>query len=55
MPLGKYFGGHGSTVMKEMKKKHGEKKGKQIFYATANKKGQVDTGPSKGMRKKHGV
>ena len=55
MPLEKYFGGHGPEVMRSMKKKHGEKKGKQIFYATANKRGQMDTGPSDKTRKKHGV
>ncbi len=39
MPVEKYFGGHGSSVMSSMKKKHGAEKGKQIFYATANKEG----------------
>jgi len=37
MPLSKYYGGKGKKVMKAMKKKYGEKKGKKIFYATANK------------------
>lgn len=54
MPLSKYFGGHGESVMKSMQKKHGAKKGKQIFYATANKRGQLDTGPSKGRGKSNG-
>lgn len=27
-------------VMSKMKKKYGDKKGKQIFYATANKQGR---------------
>jgi len=39
MPVEHYFKGHGSEVMASMKKKYGEKKGKQVFYATANKKG----------------
>ena len=39
MPLSKYFGGHGKEVMSSMMKKHGGKKGKSIFYATANKRG----------------
>ena len=37
MPLSKYFGGHGSKVMKSMTKTYGKEKGKQVFYATANK------------------
>jgi len=35
-PVSAYYGGHGRKVMKSMKKKYGAKKGKQIFYATAN-------------------
>jgi hypothetical protein len=40
MPINKYFGGHGSEVMSDMTSKHGAKKGKQVFYATANKRKQ---------------
>lgn len=40
MPIYKYFGGHGQEVMASMVKKHGEKKGKSEFYATANKRNQ---------------
>lgn len=49
MPLSKYFKGHGEEVMNNMKKQYGEKKGKQVFYATSNKKKHhaIDTGPSK--------
>ena len=36
MPLDKYFSGHGTEVMKQMKKKYG-KRAKEVFYATANK------------------
>ncbi len=54
MPVSKYFKGHGEKVMANMKKEYGEKKGKQVFYATANKRG-VNTGPSKAVRKKHGA
>lgn len=54
MPLSKYFKGHGEEVMSNMKKEYGDKKGKQVFYATANKRG-METGPSKGVKKKHGV
>ena len=38
MPLNKYFGGHGASVMKDLQAKHGKKQGERIFYATANKK-----------------
>ena len=37
MPIGKYFKGHGEEVMSNMQKEYGSKKGKQVFYATANK------------------
>src|SRR5258707_1285185 len=40
MPIEKNFFGHGEDVMSDMQKKHGDKKGKQIFYATANKRKQ---------------
>jgi len=38
MPIDKYYGGHGSKVMTSMMKEYGEKKGKNVFYATANKR-----------------
>lgn len=37
MPLSEYFGGKGAEVMSKMKSKYGEKKGKNVFYATSNK------------------
>lgn len=40
MPISKYFGGSGTKVMANMKDEYGEKKGKEVFYATANKRGQ---------------
>lgn len=43
MPISKYYGGHGSEVMHNMTKQYGEKKGKQVFYATANAKGMKPT------------
>lgn len=49
MPLNKYFKGKGEEVMTNMKKECGAEKG------TANKKKGLDTGPSKNMKKKHGV
>jgi len=39
MPLSKYFHGSGEKVMSNMKKQYGAEKGKQVFYATANKRG----------------
>lgn len=38
MPLSKYYGGHGTKVMKKMKEQYGGEKGEDVFYATANKK-----------------
>jgi len=39
MPVSEYFKGSGDKVMSSMQKEYGDKKGKQVFYATANKKG----------------
>lgn len=50
MPVSKYFGGHGSEVMSNMTKQYGEKKGKQVFYATANKKGQKPGASMHGLK-----
>lgn len=52
MPISDYFRGSGDKVMKSMKKEYGKKKGKNVFYATANKKDM--TGPSKDLKKKRG-
>lgn len=52
MPIAKYFKGHGDEVMSSMKKQYGSKKGKSVFYATANKQGLA---PSDKMKKKLGV
>lgn len=40
MPISRYFKGHGSEVMADMKDRYGDKKGESVFYATANKRGQ---------------
>ena len=37
MPISKYYSGSGKKVMRSMKKTYGAKKGKRVFYATANK------------------
>lgn len=39
MPVSEYFKGSGSKVMSSMQKRYGDKKGKSVFYATANKQG----------------
>lgn len=53
MPLSKYFKGSGEKVMSSMKKEYGEEKGKQVFYATANKhKKDSEKGESKKHEKK---
>lgn len=60
MPISGYFKGHGKEVMSSMNKKYG-KRGEQIFYATAKKKGmerpgkkkKVNTGPSDKVVNKH--
>lgn len=50
MPESEYFGGKGEKVMAAMKARYGAKKGKSVFYATANKRGQKPGG--KGGRGK---
>jgi hypothetical protein len=52
MPIGKYYGGHGSEVMKDMQERYGAKKGKQVFYATANKRGQEPSAEGRMIKKK---
>ena len=47
MPLSKYYSGSGKKVMASRKKQYGAEKGKQVFYATANKRGE---NPSKRRR-----
>lgn len=48
MPLSKYYGGKGESVMASMKKKYGKKKGERVFYATHNKHKAGDQ--AKGMK-----
>ena len=50
MPINRYFKGHGDEVMNNMKKEYGDKDGKEVFYATANKRGAK---PSKRPKKRH--
>ena len=54
MPLNKYYKGHGSSVMRDMKKRYGSDKGESVFYATANKRrsliGDMPKSKKKGKR-----
>lgn len=38
MPLNKHFDGKGEKVMRDLMRKYGAKKGKQMFYAIENKR-----------------
>lgn len=50
MPVSAYYKGKGDTVMNNMVKEYGPKKGKQVFYATANKKDATPGGTMKTTR-----
>ena len=54
MPISKYFGGHGTEVMKNMKSQYGAKKGKQVFYATENKRKSEAGEPNRTLAAKRG-
>jgi hypothetical protein len=54
MPISKYFKGHGEEVMSKMKKQYGSKKGKSVFYATANKKSMHGSGVFSSTEQKQG-
>ncbi len=50
MPLSNYFKGKGNEVMSSMQKEYGDKKGKNVFYATSNKqKKKKGLGPSENF------
>ncbi len=55
MPIDEYFGGHGSEVMSNMTKEYGKKKGTQIFYATANKRGAKPGGLKRVKMRRYGM
>ena len=51
MPIGKYFKGSGEKVMRSMMSQYGAKKGKSVFYATANKQKQnPEDGVKEGLK-----
>jgi hypothetical protein len=52
MPVDKYYKGHGDEVMGDMQKRYGARKGKSVFYATANKRNMKPTGDKKRGGKK---
>jgi len=39
MPLNNYYRGHGAEVLENMRSEYGDKKGKSVFFATAQKRG----------------
>lgn len=47
MPVSEYFKGKGEKVLNEMEKRYGAKKGKSVFYATANARGQAAKKPKR--------
>jgi hypothetical protein len=52
MPIERYFQGAGRKIMESMRKKYGDRKGEQVFYATAEKRKMkpVDSKIRKSMR-----
>jgi hypothetical protein len=38
VPVSEYYKGKGTSVMRSMMKQYGTKKGREVFYRTANKK-----------------
>lgn len=54
MPISAYYHGSGEKVMSDMMNRYGAKKGKSVFYATANKRGQKPSAKSqsKALRAK---
>lgn len=52
MPVEKYFKGKGEKVLADMIKRYGPKKGKSVFYATANKENMTaeDYKPKKSSK-----
>lgn len=50
MPISSYFKGKGEKVMADMKKRYGPKKGKSVFYATANARNMTGKDQAKALR-----
>lgn len=49
VPLSEYFKGDGRKVMADFVKRYGKVRGKQLFYATASKRGLA---PKKKVKRK---
>jgi hypothetical protein len=47
MPIDKEFNGNGNTVMSKMVKSYGPERGKKVFFATLQKRGELKKSPSK--------
>jgi len=54
VPISRYFQGHGDKVYKAMQREYGASKGKQVFYATANKRKQNPVDELKAEMRKTG-
>lgn len=52
MPIDRYYHGHGDEVMADLVRRHGKKKGKEVFYATANTRHQT---PARRRRRRHSL
>ena len=52
MPLSKYFKGKGEKVMSDMQNRYGSDKGKQVFYATANKNPEMKPADERKPKRK---
>lgn len=54
MPLSRYFKGKGQKVISNMKDQYGDKKGEQVFYATANKNPDIKPAEERPKKKSFG-
>lgn len=54
MPLGRYYKGKGERVMSEMVKRYGSKRGKEVFYATINKRKKMAKRRAEALKRMHG-
>lgn len=52
MPVSEYYKGKGESVMADMQKRYGAKKGKSVFYATANKRGLTAEDQASAIKEK---
>ena len=50
MPISEYYKGKGKQVMKSMRERYGAKHGKEVFYATENKRKNKGHNAMKGLK-----